>query len=162
MIFLATPFAGSWKIGVEASQIRLQAAREACERASSDVGVDFVQYSTELPSLLSLRTNEKPSQLDELVRRFGDMVADKAFKIPVACFYETAHTKFSAYKSRLPKRENGEPTKFDGPGSAIVRTLSPALPAPIQRWIASVHGSRAALVGTDLLILSPPLSALGR
>lgn len=111
MIFLGTPFAGSWEPGVEAAQIRLKAAQVAWAEAGG-------YYSAELPSLMALSSKDGSSQLDELVQKFGEMVAHQNFKVPVECFYETKPTDFSAYNSRLP--DNGKGTKFDTKRVGIV------------------------------------------
>lgn len=112
LVFLGTPFVSSWETGRKAAEMRLKAARLAAAE-------EGIQYSTELVSYLAPTTPDVPSPLDELVQRFREMVAHSEFKIPIVCFYETRHTNFSAYKSRLPKSDG--PTEFDGPGSGIVR-----------------------------------------
>ncbi|KAH6957864.1 hypothetical protein BKA56DRAFT_680749 [Ilyonectria sp. MPI-CAGE-AT-0026] len=117
LTFLGTPFAASWEMGRKAAEMRLEAARLAAAE-------EGIQYSTELVSYLAPTTPDVPSPLNELVQRFGEMVAHSDFKIPVVCFYETRHTNFSAYKSRLPKSD--APTEFDGPGSGIVVTRESA------------------------------------
>lgn len=97
ILFLGTPFRGSWEAGTQNAKICIDLAR-----AQRD------EFSQELPQYLRPHGREDagggPSPLDEVVQRFAEMLHHEAFEVPIVCFYETRATKkISLFKGVPPE-----------------------------------------------------------
>ena len=111
IVFIGTPFYGSWQTGSQTANLRIEAAMQA----KPD---DNIQYSRELIQYLKLGTKDTPSPLDNLIHRFEESIINPKYRIPCASLYETQPTKFAASLLRLPA-DNGQ-TTVDKHGEAIV------------------------------------------
>lgn len=105
--FLGTPFQGSWSAGYTAAHLRIAVAVETGR-----------EYSKELVEYLKKGSPSAPSPLDEVVQKFTELIAKKAFNLNVVCFYETRHTDFSAKLQSLP--EGYRQKELDKNGHGIV------------------------------------------
>lgn len=128
IVFLGTPFGGSWAAGNNAAQMRLAVARSAAEEQG-------IQYNKELITYLQLGSVDSPGPLDQLVARFTEMVADDKFRIPIACFYETAHTQHGALLKKLP--EGYEQTSISPHGHGIV--CKPCIATPFHTCMTDLY-----------------------
>lgn len=103
ILFLGTPFRGSWEAGTQNAQLWIDLAR-----AQHD------EFSEELSQYLRPHgrkdTGGGPSPLDEVVQRFAELINHEAFKVPVVCFYETRATKKSSLFKALPSERRPEHT----------------------------------------------------
>ncbi|RBR17952.1 hypothetical protein FVER53590_00256 [Fusarium verticillioides] len=113
IVFLGTPFRGSWDFGTQVALQRIEAAR----RASPE---EKVQYSMELVQYLKRGTDDNPSPLDDLMHRFDASMENAKFKIPRAELYETLPAQFAGPLSRLSPEEVNKLTEIDKHGEGIV------------------------------------------
>ncbi|EWG36099.1 hypothetical protein FVEG_00256 [Fusarium verticillioides 7600] len=113
IVFLGTPFRGSWDFGTQVALQRIEAAR----RASPE---ENVQYSMELVQYLKRGTDDNPSPLDDLMHRFDASMENAKFKIPRAELYETLPAQFAGPLSRLSPEEVNKLTEIDKHGEGIV------------------------------------------
>lgn len=101
IVFLGTPFRGSWEAGTQNAQLWVDLAR-----AQHD------EFSQELSQYLRPHGRKDagggPSPLDEVVQRFAELIHHEAFKVPVVCFYETRATKKSSLFKALPSENRPE------------------------------------------------------
>jgi hypothetical protein len=88
--FLGTPFQCSYKGLFTSAQLRIAVALFMGNEASDNL----VQY---------LKADASGCrELDELVQRFRQMVADDKIRFPIICFYETQRTDFTNAINKLP------------------------------------------------------------
>jgi hypothetical protein len=82
IVFLGTPFRGSWKFGTEYIGEITSWAKEK-----------RLDYSHELPQYLKQTTTDLPSPLNDLVRDFESIVKKRGSSLRVACFSESQKSK---------------------------------------------------------------------
>jgi TPR repeat protein len=90
ILFLGTPFRGSWKKYSDVAQQRYEVAKQI----GNDCAQQLLQY-------LYGSSNDRPSPLDETVETFSELVAVSSIKI--TCYYETKSTDLSTYLAKLPE-----------------------------------------------------------
>lgn len=128
VIFLGTPFRGSWKPGYQNACLWVQVAQQEDEPWSEEL----IQY---------LRPDSRddgggrPSPLTELVQRFAELVKAREFEFPMVCFYENRPTERASLFNGLP-----EDMKPGAKGREVVRSeiyhddiLRTNVPRPSQR-----------------------------
>ncbi|KAF5716504.1 ankyrin repeat [Fusarium globosum] len=113
LVFLGTPFRGSWDFGTQVALLRIEEARRANPEEN-------VQYSMELVQYLKRGTDDNPSPLDDLMHRFYASMDNEMFKIPRAELYETLPAKFAGPLSRLSPEDVDKLTAIDKHGEGIV------------------------------------------
>ncbi|KAI0103386.1 ARM repeat-containing protein [Nemania sp. FL0031] len=91
-VFLGTPFEGSNERFYDATQLRIAVAVEA----GSEVSQEMVRY-------LENMDKGGATELQELVRRFGEMAHSREWKFPIVCFHETHETDFTKVIKNLPR-----------------------------------------------------------
>lgn len=112
LVFLGTPFQGSWGTGYTAAKLRLLVALLSGHKYSPRL-VEYLQGGCGNRSLL-----------DELGQRFSEMIRLKSLNFKIVCFYETKATNYGAMLKKLPS--NWEQDKFvksliDPNGWGVVR-----------------------------------------
>ncbi|KLO81075.1 uncharacterized protein LW93_4648 [Fusarium fujikuroi] len=113
IIFLGTPFGGSWDTGTKAARLRIEAAKKANLE-------DNIQYSMELVQYLKEGTDDNPSPLDDLVHRFKESIHNPKFRIPCGYLYETQPAQYAGPLSRLTSEHRKSQTVIDKHGQGIV------------------------------------------
>ncbi|KAI1739554.1 ARM repeat-containing protein [Xylaria scruposa] len=117
IVFLGTPFQGSDEAFFNATQLRIEVAVSMGGEAS-DKMVKYLKNSN--------NGKRELDELDELVQRFRQLVADEKFNFPMICFYETRRTDF---KKVINKLSPGYVARLKGDESGI---LVPKYSASLQ------------------------------
>ncbi|KAF5563845.1 ankyrin repeat [Fusarium napiforme] len=113
IMFLGTPFRGSWVTGTEAAHLRIEAAKRAKPE-------DNVQYSMELVQYLKEGTADQPSPLGYFVDRFEQSIRNPMYRIPCGYLYETEPAQYAGPLSRLTPEHRNSQTVIDKDGQGIV------------------------------------------
>ncbi|KAF5595993.1 ankyrin repeat [Fusarium pseudocircinatum] len=113
VVFLGTPFRGSWVTGTEAARLRIEAAK----RANPE---DNIQYSMELVQYLKEGTDDQPSPLGYFVDRFQQSIHNPKYRIPCGYLYETQPAQYAGPLSRLSPEHRNSQTVIDKDGQGIV------------------------------------------
>lgn len=95
ILFLGTPFRGSWEAGTQNAQLWIDLARAQQNEFSQELSQYLRPHGRK-------DTGGRPSPLNEVVQRFAEMIHHEAFKVPIICFYETRATKKSSLFRGLP------------------------------------------------------------
>ncbi|EXU98174.1 ankyrin repeat protein [Metarhizium robertsii] len=114
VVFLGTPFRGSWEFGYTTADVRVSAA----------IATE-TEFTRELIEYLKQGTPELPGPLDQLVQRFSEMIHHRDFNFDKVCFYETRRTDFSAKIKKMTLPESYT-KNLDTKGRGIVVTKDSA------------------------------------
>ncbi|KAI6749313.1 hypothetical protein HG530_015152 [Fusarium avenaceum] len=119
IVFLGTPFRGSWQEGTEVARKRIEISKQ-------EKPEDGISYSMELVQYLKLSTKDTPSPLDSLIQRFLESINNLKYRIPYASLYETQPTDFASLWSRLHQSndQDGEQNR----GKALTVPKDSAVP----------------------------------
>ncbi|KAF9773651.1 hypothetical protein IL306_008516 [Fusarium sp. DS 682] len=111
LVFLGTPFRGSWDTGTKSARLRIEVAKKADPKEN-------IQYSMELIQYLKEGTDDTPSPLDDLMQRFQESIHNLKYSIPHACLYETQPAQHAGPLSRLSPEDRNRQTVIDKHGKA--------------------------------------------
>ncbi|KAF4334317.1 ankyrin repeat [Fusarium beomiforme] len=106
IMFLGTPFGGSWDTGTRATRSRIEAAKRADPK-------EDIQYSMELVQYLKEGIDDSPSPLDDLMHRFQESINNSKHRIPCGHLYETQPAQHAGPLSRLSLEERNSQTVID-------------------------------------------------